>query len=237
VGKKCYRRETLGLVFINIIAEGQTEEEFVNKILAPFFGEKQIFLRVRCVETGKKNGKTFRGGMTKSGYEKVKRDILNWMKEDRDAWYTTMFDLYKLPTNFPGFNNVIDNDPYKRVESLENSMQKDIQDSLPSGKFIPYFQLHEYEALLFAEPRKLDVYYFDRSKEIQRLIKLGEDYQSPEHINHDSAPSKRIIAEIPEYYRNKTTAGPIIAQAIGLENMRIKCKHFSEWLSRLESLM
>jgi hypothetical protein len=52
----------------------------------------------------------------------------------------------------------------------------------------------------------------------------------------ETAPSKRIGKEIPDYLGAKPTAGPIIAGKIGLETMRMKCPHFNEWLTKLENL-
>ena len=49
-------------------------------------------------------------------------------------------------------------------------------------------------------------------------------------------PSKRIIAQFPEYKDLKTTVGPRMAERIGLENIRSKCPHFKAWIGRLEKL-
>jgi hypothetical protein len=49
-----------------------------------------------------------------------------------------------------------------------------------------------------------------------------------------TAPSKRIIAEIPEY--DKATAGVAVAEKIGMDTLRQKCRHFNEWITRLEQL-
>ena len=51
-----------------------------------------------------------------------------------------------------------------------------------------------------------------------------------------TAPSKRIIAQFPDYGKAKSTFGPQLAQRIGLSKIRSKCSHFHRWLSRLESL-
>jgi Domain of unknown function (DUF4276) len=51
-----------------------------------------------------------------------------------------------------------------------------------------------------------------------------------------SAPSKRIMAQIPEYEDAKTVVGPQVAELIGLDTIRAKCPHFNAWLSRLEML-
>ena len=62
--------------------------------------------------------------------------------------------------------------------------------------------------------------------------------KNPEEINEgqETAPSKRIIKEIPEYKGQKATIGPLVAAKIDLDVLREKCKHFNEWLTRLEKL-
>jgi hypothetical protein len=61
---------------------------------------------------------------------------------------------------------------------------------------------------------------------------------TPELINdgQHSAPSKRIIAQFPDYRRAKPVVGPQVAELIGLDVIRGKSPHFSAWLSRLEQL-
>ena len=55
-----------------------------------------------------------------------------------------------------------------------------------------------------------------------------------------TAPSKRIIAQFPQYNDLKTTVGTQVAEQmaerIGLENIRSKCPHFKAWIDRLEKL-
>ena len=97
---------------------------------------------------------------------------------------------------------------------------------------------HELEALLLADPQKLDSQYHEQGFAIQRLVYMADQFGSPELINDgaDTAPSKRITAEIPEYARAKASAGPVVAERIGLPTLRLKCAHFGEWLGRLEAL-
>jgi len=51
-----------------------------------------------------------------------------------------------------------------------------------------------------------------------------------------TAPSKRIIAVLPDYEGAKPVIGPQVAALIGLDTIRAKCPHFAAWLSRLEQL-
>ena len=219
---------------LNFIVEGQTEEAFVKRILNPHLANWEVYVKVRCVLTSWKNNIKHRGGI--ENYEKAKNDINAWIREDRnsDVRFTTMFDLYGLPTNFPGYRDAKQrSDPYGRVKVLEDALGEDISDR----RFIPHFQLHEFEALLLSHPQKLDA-QFDNSTGIRQLVDMVASFDSPELINDgvNSAPSKRIIGEIPEYEKMKPSAAPIVAEKIGLPTLRLKCKHFGEWLCRLETL-
>lgn len=221
-------------VRLYFIVEGQTEETFVNRILKPHLATYSVWCSARCVMTSRSRRRSHRGGVVR--YEHPKRDITAWMNEDNSpgARFTTMFDLYGLPVDFPGSGEASSvSDPYERVEVLESALSQDVSDR----RFIPYIQLHEFEALLFASPRMLETQFHHRREEIDRLVETASAFDSPELIDDgkNTAPSKRIISMIPEYERRKVSAGPIVAAQIGLPTLRTKCKHFGEWLSRLES--
>ncbi len=220
---------------LNFIVEGQTEETFVNDTIGPWLAMRAIWASARCVLTRKRHATKYRGGLGK--YFQAKRDIATWMKQDRgsDARFTTMFDLYALPADFPGHAEAMQvRDPRDRVRVLENALKKDISDR----RFIPYIQLHEFEALLLSDPRKLDSQFSNRDLGIQRLVEMARGFGSPELIDDggQTAPSKRIINEIPEYAGRKASAGPIVAGHIGLSTLRSKCQHFGRWLGKLEAL-
>lgn len=61
--------------------------------------------------------------------------------------FTTMFDLYALPDDFPGYEAAkAIGEPYARVAALETAFAEAINDS----RFIPYIQLHELKLCSFA---------------------------------------------------------------------------------------
>ena len=215
------------------IVEGQTEETFVNQTLRPHLGGHSVGAIALAVTTSKKRGK--RGGLSK--YEKAQNDIIRLTKQDRniDVRFTTMFDLYGLPSDFPGYGDAVSqNDPYQRVQTLEDALATDIDDD----RFIPYIQLHEFEALIFSDPGKLASEFVGAADGIARLATAVARFASPEHVNDSTttAPSKRIIRAIPQYEDRKASAGPIVADKIGLPTLRAKCAHFAGWLDKLESL-
>lgn len=220
---------------LNITAEGQTEERFVKQTLSEYLGGYNIAANVRCVLTSKDKRKYYRGGII--SYDRAKKDILTWLKEDHntDARFTTMFDLYGLPTDFPGMIEAEKiTDPYQKVKFLESSFSKDINDN----RFIPYIQLYEFETLILSEPAKLEIEYFDHKHSIEELKKNVSKIGNPELINDgpETSPSKRIIKLIPEYEYNKASSGATVAGKIGVNTLKAKCQHFSNWISKLEAL-
>ena len=221
-------------VRLHFVVEGQTERRFVENILRPHLADRSIWVAARCVETRRSRGRKYSGGIR--DYTKAKRDIERWIKEDQksDARFTTMFDLYALPGDFPGYEYARqESDPYARVRLLEDALGEDISDQ----RFVPYLQLHEFEALLFCDPQKLEERFDRHSAGIVRLAQVAEK-SNPELINdgNETAPSKRIIKEIPEYESDKASSGPIVAERIGLTTLRTKCEHFAEWIGKLEDL-
>ena len=219
---------------ILVHVEGQTEETFTNTILKPHLANHHVWVSVRVVATRHSRTRSFRGGI--KTYRQARKDVHTWMKEDTgvDARFTTMFDVYGLPNDFPGYslaNNA--RDPYERVRILEDALDCDI----PDWRLIPYFQLHEFEALLLSLPMKFDS-QFDDITAIKSLSEMASEFESPELIDDgtDTAPSKRIIGAIPEFERLKASAGPLVAQSVGLHTIRNRCPHFGEWLSKLEQL-
>lgn len=221
---------------LNMTVEGETEQTFVVRVLKDYLARHGVFTgKPRLTALAKKKGRVHRGGM--GAYEAFKNDIVTWLHEDRNAdiYFTTMIDLYGLPRSFPGYDKAAGiGDPYHRVAELENALSKGIGD----GRFIPYIQLHEFEALLLSDPDKFSAYYTGHAPQIERLKELCVGCDSPERIDdgEQSAPSKRIGHVIPRYLGEKRTAGPIIAEQIGIETIRQKCPHFDQWLRKLEAL-
>ena len=146
------------MIRLHIIAEGQTEEEFVKTILAEHLANFNVITDVHCVTTKRTKTQVHRGGLV--SYEKAQKDISLWLKQEKgkDVRFTTMFDLYALPNDFPQFDEAKRiSDPYQKVEKLETALADNINDY----RFIPYIQLHEFEALILTDPSKL--YHFSKN--------------------------------------------------------------------------
>jgi hypothetical protein len=220
-----------------LFAEGQTEQTFADILIKPHLAHHDVFMnRPRLIAHARKKGQVHRGGGR--NYAPMKEDILRSLKEDSnsDAFFTTMIDLYAIHPDFPGLaeSGKLRQDPLQRVEFLEKRFAEDIGDR----RFIPYIQLHEYEAYLFSDPTCFEELDAGRTKEIEALQDIASQYQTPELINdgQQTAPSKRIIAQFPDYGKAKPVFGSRLAERIGLQVIRSKCSHFDKWLSRLESL-
>jgi hypothetical protein len=220
-----------------LFAEGQTEQTFATNILSPHLARVGVYMHPPLlIAHAKKKGIVHRGGGRK--YIPMKDDILRFLaqEKDRDVFFTTMIDLYAIHPEFPGLDEAekLRHSPDKRVEALERAFADDIGDP----RFIPYIQLHEYEAYLFSDPAQFGFFYEHQEKAISALKTIADGKITPELINDGphSAPSKRIIAEFPDYEDAKPVVGSQVAELIGLDVIRSKCPHFGAWLSRLEQL-
>lgn len=210
---------------VYIICEGQTEENFIKEVFAPYFNPQIVAIQPLLV--GKKGGAL--------SYDRVKNFILNLAKNDTATYITTMFDYYALDTNFPGHNqlNAIP-DIYKKVKYLEKKFRDDINSFFSNNRFFPYIQPHEFESLLFSDINeivKADPGWNKKAALISSLSKIVNDYPIPEEINNSpsTSPSHRLgqILNLPKY--RKVLHGATIAKNIGIDNIRQKCKHFDEW--------
>jgi hypothetical protein len=163
------------------------------------------------------------------------RDIRTWLKEDQDpdARFSMMIDLYHLPHDFRGYAaGMARPTGWEQAEALEQSLQEAVDDS----RFVPYLQVHEFEALVLTDPARIESLYPARAAGLVPLCDECRVYQSPEEINHghNTHPKARIWQRVPEYDEN--VAGPLLAEDIGLPRLRAACPHFGQWLTRLEQL-
>lgn len=216
---------------LNIITEGQSEETFVRDVLAPYLGERGTYAVARSVETSRRRGVgLYRGGLR--NYLKARNDIERWLSEDSGAFVTTMFDLYRLPASFPSASGgSTSSTPLARVERLETALTHDIS----NHRFIPYIQLHEFEALLYSDVTAIEAELLPILGQ-SRLIELQairDTVASPEEINEGltTSPSQRLLALYPAY--DKIVHGTLIARRIGVEVIRKSCPHFNQWIARL----
>ncbi len=86
-----------------IIVEGQTEEGFCKDLLVPHLAQFNVFAGVTIVQTRDKRTGATRG---KGGgsWKRWRTHIVNTLDQQfqDDVRFTTMFDVYGLPLDFPG---------------------------------------------------------------------------------------------------------------------------------------
>ncbi len=213
--------------------EGPTEEKFIKDTVAPLFWPKKIF--IQATTPGRER---FQGGV--QAWSRIRGDLLRYLKEDPARRLTTMFDYYRMPTDWPGResdNAVAYTEKAITVEqAMADDIFKEMGTSFNRQRFIPYVQMHEFEALLFSKPDVL-AGVIQEPKATGALQTIANKFPTtPEEIddNPQTAPSKRILGIFPGY--QKVLHGNIVAQRIGLEIIRGRCPHFNQWLCALETL-
>jgi len=118
------------------------------------------------------------------------------------------------------------------VRHVESALAKAIDDK----RFLPNLVLHEIEAWVLADCRRLGELMGNRAPaaELERTVRLES---GPELVNDgvDTAPSKRIAKAYPQYA--KTIDGPLVIADSGLNFIRSCCPHADDWLSEIGARM
>ena len=222
-----------------IHVEGETEETFVNEVLAPHL-YSYGYLKVSARLLGNARQRNRRGGIR--AWQAVRNDILNHLREDPLCLATTMVDYYALPQSenraWPGRADASLLPFAEKAATVESALLTDICDELGASfapnRFIPYVMMHEFEGLLFSDCIRLGE-GIGRPDLIPQFQKVRDQFNTPEEINDSplTAPSKRVEALVPGY--EKPLLGVLAILEIGLEAIRRECPHFRAWLEQLES--
>lgn len=219
------------MIRVHVLVEGQTEEAFVERVLNPHFQPRGLHLTPILLATRRrKDGRKFRGGLT--GFGQLRRDLQNLLGDSSVARVTTMIDYYGLPDDFPGRQDPTSGGVTERVQHLQESLAEDLGDP----RLLPYLSVHEFEALVLADPDALARSMPEaRPESLDELRDLLAD-RSPEEINDGETthPSARLAAWLPRY--RKTLHGPTVTARIGLARLRTACPHFDGWLRQLENV-
>ncbi len=210
MGKECAGGQTSMTPHIHILLEGQTEEGFVRRLLTPYFASLGLHLNPIIVQTRREDSRiTNRGGYIPLA--RLEQQINRLLGDSSATAVTMMFDFYGMKNAFPDRINLQGTTGSQRVRQLEAIMAS----AIDNRRFIPYLQLHEFEAFLFVSPSDTaDVLGCQNQR--MRIARVSQAFTSPEEINDDpiTAPSKRISAIDASY--DKVFHGPLIASRIGL---------------------
>ena len=213
------------------IAEGQTEEIFVRRILSPYL-IRRCGISMRPVLVG---GPGQGGGDVR--FARVREDIIRTLGAS-DAFVTLLVDYYGIGTDWPG---------YDESKAAETHRERSRILLLRTGewvathggnggappRFIPYVSMFELEALWFTAP---GVVASRLGIEVGRVEAILEECGEPERINDSpiGAPSKRLRRLAGNF--RKSRIGIEIAEEIGVDAMRTACPLFGEWVTTLERL-
>ncbi len=194
-----------------LFAEGETEETFADTILKRHLANHGVFCIIRLrLRHARRRGRAHRGGGR--SYEPMKDDILRFPGpgEGRRCLLHHHDRLVCHPPGVPEAGRIggVSPLPSPAGRVLERAFADDVADRA----LHPVHPTCMNMRLIFS-PIPWFAYFYDREKEIAALQAIADAHATPELIDDgpNSAPSKRIIAQIPEYELAKTVVGPQVA--------------------------
>ena len=95
---------------LNVFCEGPTEQGFCAQVLQPHLFPQGDGI-IHSLAVGEKDYHHVFGLGKHRKYVKVRKFILNTLKQraGKQVYFTTLFDLYALPNDFPGADTNIRN--------------------------------------------------------------------------------------------------------------------------------
>ena len=163
-------------------------------------------------------------------FQHLANDVNKILANEPNAIVTTFIDFFRCPNNMPKYEEaILKSNHQEAVEIIEEGMT----DLFNNHQFIPYIQLHEFEALLFSSDKGFKAYWEDDL--VKKAVEIIEEFPNPEDINSrpEKAPSKRII-EIKSNYE-KVAEGNLLALEIGIGEILKRCPRFHAWIENLKS--
>jgi len=147
------------------------------------------------------------------------------------------FDYYGMGGTWPGRTEARKKNQATKPVTVEKAIREDIKKgkngTVLASRFLPYIQMHEFEALLFSDSSTLPDVLQDPNAE-NSIEEIRDEFATPEEINDSSttAPSKRLEVLFASY--QKTLHGPLAAKRIGIAPMLRECPHFKEWVDSIK---
>ncbi|MBQ6472951.1 MAG: DUF4276 family protein [Victivallales bacterium] len=225
-------------ITVVVVVEGQTENAFVKEVLAPYWGQRGIFVEAPVYRTqvDMRSGRVYKGGDIR--FSRLEKQLRVFLKRRKDTIVASFVDYYGI-REWPGLDRITRGQTPRDIAlTLCDAAKRELALKYPENdvlnRFFPFFAIHEFEALLFSDANVLST-----SLDIPLAIieKTLNDCGSPEEIDNSpqTAPSKRLDAWTNGFYR-KTAKGITIAQDIGIDKMRRACPNFDFWLKSIETI-
>lgn len=223
-------------VTLFLVVEGFSEAGFFAPFLAPYLGSRGIDLHVPVIGKG-----SAKGGMYRS-FDATCTELARFLADRRRPFVSTFFDYYGLPSGqHRGWEFVPTIKSTRGVDGIEAALAEGVSriTSAAAGRFIPYIQMHELEALYYAEPGTLaDV--LDAPDQTPTFARIVAESRGCEAIDDSplTAPSKRLEHHCPNYKKGRSSAAhaPRLGARLGLQAVRAACPRFAAWLTKIESL-
>lgn len=216
-----------------IIVEGQTEAEFVERLLIPYLSNRGLYTNIQPIKI------TMSGGG--HGFNNIEhfgntiRPLLHYRDQ---PIITTMIDYAGINSEqkMPNYLQCIENSGVEqRILCMEESLKSYVNAIKTYPDFIPNILRHEFETLLFANPE--DGFDLELEQIKTEIVALKGQFGNIEDINStpEGFPSKRIEA-IYKFYKkryNKITDGVDIAELTGIEKILGECPRFRAWIDQV----
>ncbi len=219
-----------------IIVEGETELEFVNRLLIPYFISQGIQTHIQGLMITMKGG-----GHGFNNIEHLKKTIKPLLYSENEPVITTMIDHYGINSDkkIPNYSNCIgENDIEKRISCMEQELKNEVNSIKKYRYFIPNIIRHELETFLFANPAK--GFELEKDEIRKDVIAICAEIPNIEDINctPEGAPSKRLerVYKKNNSKYNKVAVGVDIAELTGIESILQKCPRFKNWVDKIKSM-
>lgn len=206
------------LVFL---VEGDSELYFVHNKIIPFLYSRGARGSITCQKITTNRKLNISGGNI--SYELFLNE-LDLIYAQGNVMVTTLMDFFRIPNNYP---NAITADP----EKIEEGM---LQDRSSFRNYIPYIQMHEFEALFFSDINNLYLFIDSEEKEIA-IQNIINEYPDPESINtHPNRYPAKRLKDILGY--NKGADAELIIESCSMESIINKCSRFGQWIGKILNL-
>jgi hypothetical protein len=221
-----------------VVVEGSTENIVLRKLVAPHLGAKGVFIYPKII--GESNGKG--GSIT---FNRLVSDMVNLHLQEPGVIVTSFVDYYGRQGTWP--SEAEGKAKGLSAAAMAAILETDLKAAITahprlSGarlRLLPYIQVHELEALLYAQPELLAGEVFGEAEKAGLLRADLEGLAHCELLNDskETAPSRRLENHFGVYQkgRGNTSHARLFAEKAELATIRQVCPRFDTWVRALEN--